>query len=327
MAQPPSLNTPLDETPLAGAHAEPALRRVLTKWYTWMAHEKRASPHTLDSYSRDVVDFLEFLGAHLGFTPGLKDLESLATIDFRSYLAKMGNDGKSRPTIARRMSTLRSLYKHLEREGVLSNAAILAVRTPKTPKSLPKALTIEDALSLVECADQLTDEPWIGYRDRALLMLLYGAGLRIAEALDLNVGDVPDGDVITVTGKGDKQRVVPLLAEVKTALTTYIQASPFPMTATSPLFLGLRGGRLNAGVAQSMVRKTRVMLGLPDSATPHALRHSFATHLLSGGGDLRTIQELLGHASLSTTQRYTEVDAGRLRSVYQGAHPRAKRSK
>jgi integrase/recombinase XerC len=291
-----------------------------------MADEKRASPHTLDSYSRDVVDFLAFLSAHLGYTPGLKELESLATIDFRSYLAKLNGEGKSRHTIARHMSTLRSLYKHLEREGVLSNAAILAVRTPKTPKSLPKALTIEDALSLVECADQLTDEPWIGYRDRALLMLLYGAGLRIAEALDLNVGDVPSGDVIKVTGKGDKQRMVPLLAEVKAALSTYIQASPFPMTATSPLFLGVRGGRLNAGVAQSMVRQVRVTLGLPDTATPHALRHSFATHLLAGGGDLRTIQDLLGHASLSTTQRYTEVDAGRLQSVYQGAHPRARRS-
>jgi len=326
MAVPNSV-TDTQTGPLAAVQAEPALKDALGKWQAWLAHEKRAAAHTLDGYSRDVVHFLGFVQEHLGYTPGLKDIEALSILDFRSYLAQMARTDKSRSTIARHMSTLRTLFKYFEREGILSNAAILAVRTPKVPKSLPKALTIEDALAVVDCADQLSIEPWIGKRDKAMLMLLYGAGLRIAEALALNVEDMPIGDVLTVTGKGNKQRIVPLLIEVKTALQDYVQSSPYPMTPTSPLFLGLRGGRLNAGVVQKMVREVRTLLGLPDSATPHALRHSFATHLLAGGGDLRTIQELLGHVSLSTTQRYTEVDAARLQNVYQNAHPRAKRRK
>lgn len=327
MADAHSVTDPFEHGPLAAVPVEPALKRALGDWLAWLAYEKRASKHTIDAYSRDVADFLSFLSEHLGFMPGVRELEQLGTLDFRSYLARLAGSDKSRTTIARRMSTLRTLYKHMERQGTLSNAAIHAVRTPKTPKSLPKALTMQDALELVELVDQLADEPWIGRRDRALLMVLYGAGLRIAEALSLNVGDIPDGDTMTVTGKGDKQRVVPLLAEVKGDIRAYIKSCPHPMPPTGPLFLGARGGRLNAGVAQAMVRKARTFLGLPESATPHALRHSFATHLLAGGGDLRTIQELLGHASLSTTQRYTEVDAAHLRAAYQGAHPRAKRRK
>ncbi|MBL4692798.1 MAG: tyrosine recombinase XerC [Magnetovibrio sp.] len=327
MAHTQSLAPNFEQSPLAAAKVEPALRLVLANWYEWLAHEKRSSPHTLDGYGRDITDFFNFLRGHLGFTPGLKDLEHLVTIDFRSYLACMANANKSRSTIARHMSTVRTLFKHMEREGILSNGAIWALRTPKVPKSLPKALTIDDALSLVHDVDQISDEPWVGKRDQALLMMLYGAGLRIGEALSLNVSDLPQGDVFTITGKGNKQRVVPLLAEVKTAVLDYVHSSPFPMTQQSPLFLGVRGKRLNPGVAQAMVRQARVLQGLPQSVTPHALRHSFATHLLAQGGDLRTIQELLGHASLSTTQRYTEVDAQRLQNVYQSAHPRAKRTK
>ena len=333
MVHPDDLTRPgPGDGPLDAIEAEPALRRALVGWLDGLAHEKRASAHTLDAYARDVAAFLRFLTEHLGFAPGLKDLERLAAIDFRAWLARLGTDGKSRTTIARHASTLRTLYKHLEREGLVTNAAIHNLRTPKVDKALPKALTVEDALTLVEVADQLSDEPWIGKRDRALLKVLYGCGLRLAEALNLNVGDVPrqgapGGDTLTVTGKGNKQRVVPLLAEVQRDIAAYIKASPYPMTADSPLFLGARGGRLNPGVAQAMVRKVRTLLGLPDSVTPHALRHSYATHLLAGGGDLRTIQELLGHASLSTTQRYTDVDAARLHAVHAMAHPRAKRRK
>jgi len=312
---------------LENAAIEPALAHALGDWLDWLKHEKRSSPHTLSNYTRDVAKFLAFLAEHLGYAPGIRDLANLNAIDFRSWLARLSANDKSRATIARQFSTLRTLYKYLERQGVLSNAAIHAVRTPKLPKSLPKALNVEDALELVELADALADEPWVGKRDRALLMLLYGCGLRISEALDLNVENVPDGDVMVVTGKGNKQRIVPLLPRVAKAIGAYIKASPFPMTPTSPLFLGVRGKRLQAGVAQAMVRNVRSYLGLPDSATPHALRHSFATHLLAGGGDLRTIQELLGHASLSTTQRYTDVDGARLQSVYTHAHPRAKRQK
>lgn len=318
---------PFESGPLKDAPAEPALMRALRGWFGWLAFEKRAAAHTLDNYARDVAFFLAFLQTHLGFTPGVKELNTLTAGDFRAWLASMGGEGKSRTTIARRFSTLRTLFKYLERHGLAQNAAVHAVRTPKVPKSIPKALTVEDTLELVATADQLTDEPWIGKRDRALLTLLYGCGLRISEALDLNVGDVPKGDVMTVTGKGAKQRVVPVLPQVKRGIEDYVRACPFPMTPNAPLFLGARGGRLNPGVAQAMVRAARGFLGLPDTATPHALRHSFATHLLAGGGDLRTIQELLGHASLSTTQRYTDVDAARLQAVHALAHPRAKRRK
>jgi len=304
---------------------EPALKRALSDWIDWLKHEKRSSPHTLDNYSRDIAAFLTFFTEHLGFTPGIRDLAQLRAVDFRSWLARLGQDGKSRATIARRFSTLRTFYKYLERQGVLANAAVHAVRTPKLPKSLPKALSVEDALEAVEMAADLADEPWVGKRNRALMMLLYGCGLRIAEALDLNVKDIPEGDVIVVTRKGNKQRVVPVLPQVAKPIATYVETGPYPMTPTSPLFLGVRGKRLQAGVAQAMVREVRGYLGLPASATPHALRHSFATHLLAGGGDLRTIQELLGHASLSTTQRYTDVDAARLQAVYSHTHPRAKR--
>lgn len=304
---------------------EPALKRALSDWIDWLKHEKRSSPHTLDNYSRDIAAFLTFFTEHLGFAPGIGDLAQLRAVDFRSWLARLGQDGKSRATIARRFSTLRTFYKYLERQGVLTNAAVHAVRTPKLPKSLPKALSVEDALEAVEMAADLADEPWVGKRNRALMMMLYGCGLRIAEALDLNVKDIPEGDVIVVTGKGNKQRVVPMLPQVAKAIATYVKMCPYPMTPTSPLFLGVRGKRLQAGVAQAMVREVRAYLGLPASATPHALRHSFATHLLAGGGDLRTIQELLGHASLSTTQRYTDVDAARLQAVYSHTHPRAKR--
>ncbi|MBL4614761.1 MAG: tyrosine recombinase XerC [Magnetovibrio sp.] len=314
----------LDETPLAGVPGEPALQNALADWLDWLRHEKRSSPHTLSNYARDVASFLRFLTDHLGYSPGLRELENLVAADFRSWLARMGADGKGRTTIARHMSTLRTLYKFMQRQGVIKNAAIHAVRTPKTPKSLPKALTVEDALELVQLADVLADEPWVGKRDKALLMLLYGCGLRIAEALSIDVKDVPVGDVMVITGKGNKQRVVPVLPQVAKAVQDYMLASPYPMRPDSPLFLGVRGKRLQAGIAQAMMREMRAYLGLPDTATPHALRHSFATHLLAGGGDLRTIQELLGHASLSTTQRYTDVDAARLQAVYAHAHPRAK---
>ena len=316
----PALPGPLDQ--ISG---EPALKRALSDWIDWLKHEKRSSPHTLDHDSRDIAAFLTFFTDHLGFTPGLRDLAQLRAVDFRSWLARLGQDGKSRATIARRFSTLRTFYKYLERQGVLTNAAVHAVRTPKLPKSLPKALSVEDALEAVEMAADLADEPWVGKRNRALMMMLYGCGLRIAEALDLNVKDIPEGDVIVVTGKGNKQRVVPVLPQVAKAIASYVKMCPYPMTPTSPLFLGVRGKRLQAGVVQAMVREVRGYLGLPASATPHALRHSFATHLLAGGGDLRTIQELLGHASLSTTQRYTDVDAARLQAVYSHTHPRAKR--
>jgi len=304
--------------------AEPGVLSAIDNWRDWLIHERRCSGHTLDGYNRDLGFFLTFLNNHLGFPPGLGDLEKLKTSDFRSFLARRTADGLSRASMARGLSTVRNFFRFLERRNLARNGAIGGIRTPKTPKSIPKALTQEDALEAVAAIDEISQEPWIGKRDVALMTLLYGCGLRISEALELSRHEAPSGTTIMITGKGNKQRLVPLLPAVIKAIEDYIEACPYPLSPDGPLFIGARGKRLNAGVFQKQVRNLRHYLGLPETATPHALRHSFATHLLSGGGDLRTIQELLGHASLSTTQRYTEVDNARLSAVYSQAHPRAR---
>jgi integrase/recombinase XerC len=305
--------------------AEPGVVSAIEDWRAWLTDERRASVHTLDAYSRDLSAFFAFMAEHLGFAPGLQDLEALKVTDFRSWLARRATDGKSRNSTARAMSTIRGFFRHLEKRGLVHNPAVTAVRTPKVPKSVPKALDVAEALEAVETIADFTDTPWIGKRDIAILMLLYGCGLRIGEALSLNRGQVPEGDVMTITGKGNKQRIVPVLPVVREAIDDYLAACPYAQERTDPLFLGARGKRLQAGVLQKAMRNVRIVLGLPETATPHALRHSFATHLLAGGGDLRTIQELLGHASLSTTQRYTDVDSARLLAVYDAAHPRSRK--
>jgi integrase/recombinase XerC len=306
--------------------AEPAVVAAIEDWRAWLAHERRVSTHTLDAYGRDLAAFLGFISEHLGFAPGLADLEALKSTDFRAFLANRAIRGLSRSSTARAVSTLRGFFRFLERGGLAANAAIGAVRSPKVPRLVPRALAPDEALDMVDKADVVSDEPWIGKRDTALFTLLYGCGLRIGEALGLNRGDLPKGDTMVVTGKGNKQRVVPVLAVVREAIDDYLAHCPHGVGKAGPLFLGARGGRLNAGVAQRQMRRLRVLLGLPETATPHALRHSFATHLLAGGGDLRTIQELLGHASLSSTQRYTEVDTESLMAVYRQAHPRARKT-
>lgn len=222
------------------------------------------------------------------------------------------------------MSSLRGFFKYLDRHDLVHNPAINAVKSPRPPKSLPKPLAAEDAIEALSTAGELHDEPWLAARDVALFTLLYGCGLRLGEALALQKRDIPAGDAMTITGKGRKQRLVPVLPIVRQAIGEYVTLCPHPLAADGPLFVGARGGLLNPGVVQRQMRRLRALMGLPDTATPHALRHSFATHLLAGGGDLRTIQELLGHASLSTTQRYTQVDEARLTRAYRDAHPRAK---
>jgi len=311
-------------TPFA---CEPALGEAIGAWHDWLSHEKRVSAHTLDAYRRDLGAFFRFLNGHLGYAPDLTDLEKLKTADFRSYLARRSGDGLSRASIARGLSTLRNFFAFLERRGLAGNGAITSLRTPKVPKSVPKALTEDDALEALDTIGGLQPEPWIGKRDTALMALLYGCGLRLGEALGLNLGDVAgiDGGTLRITGKGNKQRMVPVLPAVAAAVAEYLDQCPYGAAEDRPLFVGLRGKRLNPGVFQKQVRVLRSYLGLPATATPHAMRHSFATHLLGAGGDLRTIQELLGHASLSTTQRYTDVDAEHLGSVYRDAHPRARR--
>ncbi len=304
--------------------AEPAVVRAIADWHAWLRHERRCSEHTLDAYGRDVSAFLDFLADHLGFPAGLKDLGTLKAADFRGYLARRNSRRLARTSTARALSAVRAFFRYLERNGHVENAALAAVATPKVPKSVPKALTENDAVATLDAVADLCDRPWIAKRDVALLAMLYGCGLRLGEALGLARQDAPKGDAMVVTGKGRKQRVVPVLPMVRLAIEDYLAACPYAVDGGGPLFLGARGERLNPGVAQRQVRRLRVLLGLPETATPHAFRHSFATHLLASGGDLRTIQELLGHASLSTTQRYTDVDATRLQEIYMAAHPRAK---
>ncbi|MBB4267885.1 tyrosine recombinase XerC [Roseospira visakhapatnamensis] len=306
--------------------ADEGLTEAVGRWRAWLWGERRASPHTVDAYGRDLAGFLAVLAEHLGGPPTIADLATLTPADFRAWLARRTADGLSRSAQARALSTVRGFFRWLDREGIAHNPALGQVRGPRPPQAVPKALAEDEAREVLETVGDLQDDPWVAKRDVALLTLLYGAGLRLGEALALTQREAPTGGTLVVTGKGNKQRVVPVLPVVAEALADYRAACPFSLTADDPLFVGLRGKRLNPGVAQRQVRHLRALLGLPDSATPHALRHSFATHLLGRGGDLRTIQELLGHASLSTTQRYTAVDTERLKQVYRAAHPRAGRS-
>ena len=312
------------DDPLAMIAAADVLNAV-DGWRRWLATEKRASEHTIRAYLGDVARFLDFVSGHLGRPPGLNDLGNLDLADFRAYLARRATGGAGAASRARGLSGIRNFFRYLDRDGILHNPAVAGLSGPKLPRSVPKPLTAADATAVLETAAELSESDWIGKRDKALFTLLYGCGLRIAEALSLNCGDLPRDGAMTVTGKGRKQRLVPVLPAVTEALGAYVAACPYPTGRDDPLFVGARGKRLNPGVADRQMRHLRQLLGLPDTATPHALRHSFATHLLAGGADLRAIQELLGHSSLSTTQRYTEVDAEQLLAVHRDTHPRARR--
>jgi integrase/recombinase XerC len=311
---------------LASFRADEGLLQAIEEWGAWLAHERRASKHTLAAYARDLAAFLDFAAEHAGGEPSLSTLAGMQPADFRSWLARRAGERFAKSSTARALSALRSFFRFLDRTERVKTAALGAIRAPKVPRLVPRPLAPEDALAVVAEADDENIAPWVAKRDAALMLLLYGAGLRIGEALGLSQREAPKGETLTVTGKGNKQRVVPILPVIRDAIAEYRAACPFDPQPDSPLFLGARGMRLNPGVVQRRMRTLRATLGLPETATPHALRHSFATHLLEGGGDLRTIQELLGHASLSTTQRYTGVDAARLIAVYDKAHPRAKRA-
>lgn len=310
--------------PLIHFAASKDLTAAITLWREWLASERRASDHTYDAYARDLAAFLMFLSGHVGGEVDVAALAALKPADFRAYLAHRNNLGLARSSLARGMSTLRNFFKFLERREILHNPAVATIKTPRLPKSVPKAMREDDAMDAIRTIGETHDEPWLSARDIALLLLLYGCGLRLGEALSLTCGDIPKGDTLRVVGKGRKERIVPVLAVVKKALNAYRKLCPFPPEKNAALFVGARGKPLNPGVVQRQLRGVRATLGLDETATPHALRHSFATHLLAKGGDLRTIQELLGHASLSTTQRYTAVDAAQLTKVYRKAHPRAK---
>lgn len=312
-----------DDRPLTLVHGDADLQAAVANWRRWLTSERRASRHTVEGYGRDLSAFLAFLADHHGAEPTLAVLAAAGVADFRSYLTARTNDGLARPSLARAMSCLRGFFRWMERTGLGCNSAIGSLRTPRCPKPVPKALSEQEALDSLSTSALLQDEPWLAQRDLALFTLLYGCGLRIGEALVLTRAEAPTGDTLVVTGKGDKQRLVPILPAVGEAIGAYLALCPFVLAPEGPLFVGARGGRLNPGVVQRQMRRVRAFLGLPETATPHALRHSFATHLLVAGGNVRTIQELLGHASLSTTQRYTAVDATHINAVYRAAHPRA----
>ena len=303
------------------------LARQLDAWTRWLERERRLSAHTVRAYVADVRRFLTFLAGHAGGPVGIARLAATELAEMRAFQAhRAGDDQASRQTRARGLSSLRSFVDFLDRAGVAHVPAVHALAHPKLPKKLPRPLDAASALEVPEMAAALPETDWIGRRDRALFGLLYGCGLRLGEALALNVGDVPaGGGPLRVLGKGNKQRSVPVLAVVAAAIEAYRAACPYPAVAGTALFLGARGKRLQPAIAEKQMRDVRSVLGLPESATPHALRHSFATHLLSAGADLRSIQELLGHASLATTQRYTEVTASQVKAVHQAAHPRSRR--
>lgn len=301
------------------------LHSAIERWQSWLREERRASVNTLESYRFDLASLLNFLNDYRGQQVNLAGLASLTLTDFRAWLAHCANENQQAASRARMVSGVRNFFKWLDRGGILHNPAIELLKTPKIPHHLPRPVSESGAREIVETAGDISDESWIGLRDAALFTLLYGAGLRIGEALSLRQSDITTNDRLTVTGKGDKQRNVPLLPIVRETLNKYRKACPYALDKNAPLFVGARGELLNAGVAQRQMRRLRQTLGLPDTVTPHALRHSFATHLLASGADLRSLQELLGHSSLSTTQHYTKVEIGQLADTYRATHPRARR--
>jgi integrase/recombinase XerC len=288
-----------------------------------LAHEKRASPHTLRAYGDDLSRFLGFLAGHLGRTVDERSLARLSPADIRAFITLRRAEGLGAKGVQRALAAVRGFFRYLAREDILDNAAPRAVRTPRVKRGLPRPLSEIDAARTLQEAGE-NDVEWIGARDVALLTLLYGAGLRISEALSLRFGDVPLGSSLTIFGKGRKERVVPLLPVIAEAVGAYAEKVPSAWTKQTPLFLSRRAKPMSAREAQKLMQRLRSRLGLSERATPHALRHSFATHLLQNGSDLRSVQELLGHASLSTTQTYTEMDTRRLKEVYEKAHPRAR---
>ncbi|WP_137046456.1 tyrosine recombinase XerC [Pseudolabrys sp. FHR47] len=303
----------------------PDVAAEIGRWRAYLGAERRMSPKTLEAYERDVGQFLGFLAEHLGGPPSLKSLAKITPADVRAFMAARRADGAGNRTLMRSLAGARSFVRFLERNGKGKVGALAAIRAPKAGRTLPKPLAASAAKQMTDIDLRAGEdrETWILARDAAVLALLYGCGLRISEALGLKRGDANGKDALTVTGKGNKTRMVPVLPQVTKAIADYLAICPYVQPPEGPLFVGAKGGPLSPRIVQLAMATLRGALGLPDTATPHALRHSFATHLLARGGDLRSIQELLGHASLSTTQIYTAVDSARLLEVYASAHPRA----
>jgi integrase/recombinase XerC len=312
---------------MAGALAAPSTpREALAAWLDYLANERRASPRTIRAYGDGAAAYLSFLAGHLGGEPNLGDLAELKAADIRAYLAarRAGEHGLSPRSLSQALSIIRAFHRWLDRRLGISNAAIAMVRGPRIKPGLPRPVSEDQAQGLINAAGADPDrEDWELARDEALITLLWGCGLRISEALSLRRADAPLPEALRITGKGGKTRMAPVLPAVREAVDAYLAALPAPLAPEAPLFRAKRGGAYSPRHAQALMQLLRGQLGLPASATPHALRHSFATHLLGAGADLRSIQELLGHASLSTTQRYTGVDAAGLLAIYDKAHPHA----
>jgi integrase/recombinase XerC len=326
MSKPKPGKTEADRAELA--YAAPETAREIGHWLAYLGAERQMSGETVEAYGRDVRQFLEFLADHFGRRVTLAMLHDLATSDVRAFMARRRGHGIGGRSLMRGLAGGRSFARFLERQGKGRVGALAAIRAPKIEKSLPKPIAVTPAKRLADTGLRAGEdrEPWVLARDAAVLALLYGSGLRISEALSLKAKDVPSpgvGDSVTVIGKGRKPRMVPVLQPVLTLIAEYVALCPYGLAADQPLFVGAKGGPLSPRIIQLVMERLRGVLNLPETATPHALRHSFATHLLGRGGDLRAIQELLGHASLSTTQIYTAVDTERLLEVYRSAHPRA----
>jgi len=312
---------------LAALPAAPDLAAAASGWLAHLAHERRLSARTLEAYGRDARQFLAFLTERFGTAPGIVDFTDCAPADLRAFLASRRANGVDARSLQRAISALRSLARHIARETGQTAAALGALRAPKAARRLPRPLSAPDAKAVTTTAPREGEarDPWVLARDAAVLALCYGAGLRISEALSIRRSAAPVGqtEAISIVGKGQKSRSAPIIAPVRRAVEDYLKLCPYALKPDGPLFVGAKGGPLSPRIVQMAMARMRGALGLPDSATPHALRHSFATHLLARGGDLRTIQDLLGHASLSTTQVYTGVDSARLLAAYKSAHPRA----
>jgi integrase/recombinase XerC len=306
----------------AGQLDDHPARGLAARWASHLQHDRRRSPHTVRAYVATAHRFIDFLGRHRGAAVEPEQLLSLSAADLRAFLAQRRGEGLGAASAARELSGVRAFLKYAaEQAGGV--AQLPRTRAPKRPRTLPRPASPDDAMGLAENAAGAASAPWIGARDLAVLLLLYGAGLRVAEALSLTARALPLSSTLRVTGKRSKTRIVPIVPAVAEAVGDYVRQCPYPIAGDSPLFVGARGGPLNPDLVRRSVAAARRRLGLPDSLTPHALRHSFATHLLARGADLRALQELLGHASLSSTQIYTAVDAARLLDVYRHAHPRA----
>jgi integrase/recombinase XerC len=303
---------------------EEQLKNTFQQWLLYLKSGKALSSHTLDAYQTDLLQFFTFLKNHLGEEITLKVFTSLKRTEVRSWLADRHHKEYNMRSTARSLSSIKNFFRYLQKQKIIEDHLIFDIKPPKRTKTLPRPLSVDQALDLVANINQVSDQKWVGERDKALFMLIYSAGLRISEALSLDVEIMKSDDFLVIRGKGSKFRKVPFLDNVKKQIKFYLQNIPFTVQSNSPLFIGVQGKRLRRSIAEAQMRKYRHLVQLPDSATPHSLRHSCASHLMAATGDLRSIQELLGHASLSTTQIYTEIDKDYLMHAYHVAHPRAR---